>query len=110
MNIIIFVLFFIGHLCLQADGIMGLQKGLTPALFYQIVMNGMRFGLYRRVLESGVISQTDGSVSTLGCVAAGASVGVVGGFLGSPMYMVSEHAIVGVSVMLLSWYMRWHPR
>lgn len=81
---------------LQADGILGLQKGLTPALCYQVVMNGIRFGLYRRVLDSGIISRADGSVSTLGCVAAGASVGIIGGFLGSPLYLVSD-MLVGLT-------------
>lgn len=75
---------------LQADGISGLQKGLLPALSYQVVMNGMRFGLYRRILDSGIISHADGSVSTLGCIAAGAFVGVVGGVVGSPFYLVSN--------------------
>lgn len=80
---------YIWFFCLQADGILGLQKGLGPALCYQVVMNGIRFGLYRRVLDSGIISRADGSVSNFGCVMAGASVGVIGGFVGSPLYLVS---------------------
>uniref|UniRef100_A0A0P4W2L6 Solute carrier family 25 member 35 n=1 Tax=Scylla olivacea TaxID=85551 RepID=A0A0P4W2L6_SCYOL len=75
----------------KADGILGLQKGLAPALCYQVVMNGIRFGLYRRVLDSGVISRADGSMSPLGCVAAGAGVGVIGGFIGSPLYLIKTH-------------------
>lgn len=75
----------------KADGILGLQKGLAPALYYQVVMNGIRFGLYRRVLDSGVISRADGSVSPLGCVVAGAGVGVIGGFIGSPLYLIKIH-------------------
>lgn len=75
----------------KADGILGLQKGLAPAMCYQVVMNGVRFGLYRKVLDSGIISRADGSVSTIGCVLAGAGVGVIGGFLGSPLYLVKIH-------------------
>ncbi|XP_047492224.1 solute carrier family 25 member 35-like isoform X1 [Penaeus chinensis] len=75
----------------KADGISGLQKGLVPALSYQVVMNGMRFGLYRKILDSGIISRADGSVSSLGCIAAGAFVGVVGGVVGSPFYLVKTH-------------------
>lgn len=75
----------------KADGITGLQKGLVPALSYQVVMNGIRFGMYRRILDSGVISRADGSVSSLGCIAAGAFVGVVGGVVGSPFYLVKTH-------------------
>ncbi|KAK4305769.1 hypothetical protein Pmani_022357 [Petrolisthes manimaculis] len=75
----------------KADGVLGLQKGLVAALWYQIVMNGIRFGLYRKVLDSGLISRKDGRVSTLGCVAAGAGVGILGGFVGSPLYLVKIH-------------------
>ncbi|XP_068227267.1 solute carrier family 25 member 35-like isoform X2 [Palaemon carinicauda] len=75
----------------QADGLSGLQKGLGPALGYQIVMNGIRFGLYQKILDSGIISLSDGSTSTLGCVIAGAGVGVLGGFFGSPLYLVKTH-------------------
>ncbi|KAK7079885.1 hypothetical protein SK128_027259, partial [Halocaridina rubra] len=71
----------------KADGIVGLQKGLVPAVGYQIVMNGIRFGLYQKILDSGIITRDDGSVSTLGCIFAGVSVGVVGGFVGSPLYL-----------------------
>ena len=70
------------------DGLTGLQKGLIPALSYQVVMNGIRFGLYHKVIDSGIISRKDGSVSPAGCVLAGAGVGVIGGFLGSPLYLV----------------------
>ncbi|XP_071551975.1 solute carrier family 25 member 35-like isoform X2 [Panulirus ornatus] len=80
-----------GYAVAKADGLLGLQKGLVPALGYQVVMNGIRFGLYKRVLDSGVIAQADGSVSTLGCVLAGAGVGVIGGFVGSPLYLVKTH-------------------
>ncbi|KAG0725833.1 Solute carrier family 25 member 35 [Chionoecetes opilio] len=83
--------FHAAYAVVKADGILGLQKGLVPALWYQVVMNGIRFGLYRRVLNSGVISKADGSVSALGCVVAGAGVGIIGGFLGSPMYLIKIH-------------------
>ncbi|KAK8745523.1 hypothetical protein OTU49_000241 [Cherax quadricarinatus] len=73
------------------DGILGLQKGLVPALGYQVVMNGIRFGLYQKILDSEIITRADGSVSTMGCIAAGAGVGVVGGFIGSPLYLVKTH-------------------
>ncbi|XP_042222666.1 solute carrier family 25 member 35-like [Homarus americanus] len=75
----------------KAEGLSGLQKGLMPALGYQVIMNGIRFGLYKRILDSGVITRADGNVSTLGCVAAGAGVGVIGGFVGSPLYLVKTH-------------------
>lgn len=71
-------------------------------LWYQMVMNGTRFGLYSKVLDSGLISRKDGSVSPLGCVAAGAGVGIIGGFLGSPLYLVSS-TIVCCSIYILEY-------
>jgi solute carrier family 25 protein 34/35 len=31
------------------DGVLSLQKGLVPALYFQIVMNGIRLGMYDNV-------------------------------------------------------------
>ncbi|XP_076062674.1 solute carrier family 25 member 35-like [Oratosquilla oratoria] len=72
----------------KAEGLRSLQKGLLPALGYQFIMNGTRFGLYKRILDSGIISHADGSVTTVGCVAAGATCGMIAGFTGSPFYLV----------------------
>lgn len=76
------------HVYFQVDGILALQKGLLSAMTYQIVLNGTRLGLYQTIINSGHISQSDGSVSPLGCIVAGAAVGMTGGFLGSPFYLV----------------------
>lgn len=73
----------------QADGISGLQKGLMASLGYQVVVNGIRFELYMRVINSGIITNDDGSVSSLGCIVAGAVSGAAGGFVGNPFYLVS---------------------
>ena len=59
------------------------------AVSYQIVMNGTRFGLYDSIIKSGAITRPDGSVSTIGCIVVGAGVGIVGGFIGSPLFLVS---------------------
>lgn len=84
-------IFHAAYMVGKEDGWSGLQKGLGPALGYQVVMNGIRFGLYQKILDSGIISLKDGSTSTLGCVIAGAGVGVIGGFFGSPLYLVKTH-------------------
>ncbi|KAB7502435.1 Solute carrier family 25 member 35 [Armadillidium nasatum] len=72
----------------KVDGILALQKGLLPAMSYQVVLNGTRFGLYQTIIDSGIITKENGSVSTLGCILAGAFAGIAGGFLGSPLSLI----------------------
>ncbi|CAL4190552.1 unnamed protein product, partial [Meganyctiphanes norvegica] len=65
-----------------------LKKGLVRLCKYQVIMNGMRFGLYQKIVDSGVISNEDGSMSSMGVIIAGASVGITGALIGSPFYLV----------------------
>ncbi|XP_039599048.1 solute carrier family 25 member 35-like isoform X1 [Polypterus senegalus] len=74
----------------KVDGLGGLQKGLVPALNYQFVMNGVRLGSYA-ILESGSYIHSEGRVSPVKSVAAGAVAGVLGAVIGSPMYLVKTH-------------------
>ncbi|MCL4127522.1 UNVERIFIED_CONTAM: hypothetical protein GTU68_019093 [Idotea baltica] len=80
----------------KVDGIFALQKGLLPAMSYQVVMNGTRFGLYQRIIDSGFISYSNGSVSTVGCIASGAGVGIVGGFLIKTQLQAQAHRTIAV--------------
>lgn len=73
----------------KVDGIAGLQKGLAPGLVYQFFMNGVRLGSYAIIESSGYI-HTDGKVSAAKSIVAGAVAGVVGAYIGSPIYLVSE--------------------
>ncbi|KAG9460802.1 hypothetical protein GDO78_019433 [Eleutherodactylus coqui] len=68
----------------QADGLRGLQKGLTAGLLYQGMMNGVRFYLYSHAEDMGLTAQPGGNV------AAGAIAGALGAFVGSPAYLVSK--------------------
>lgn len=72
----------------RVEGVSGLQKGLVPGLLYQFFMNGVRLGSYA-IIESAGYTHTDGRVSTVKSTAAGAVSGVVGAFVGSPIYLVS---------------------
>ncbi|XP_012690300.1 solute carrier family 25 member 35 [Clupea harengus] len=74
----------------KVDGIAGLQKGLVPGLVYQFVMNGVRLGSYAIIESSGYI-QTDGKVSAVKSIVAGAIAGIVGAYMGSPIYLVKTH-------------------
>ena len=73
----------------KVDGLAGLQKGLAPGLVYQFIMNGVRLGSYALIETSGY-SQTDGRVSAVKTIVAGAAAGVAGAVMGSPIYLVSR--------------------
>nr|XP_057942720.1 solute carrier family 25 member 35 [Doryrhamphus excisus]XP_057942721.1 solute carrier family 25 member 35 [Doryrhamphus excisus]XP_057942722.1 solute carrier family 25 member 35 [Doryrhamphus excisus] len=74
----------------KVDGLAGLQKGLMPGLVYQFFMNGVRLGSYAIIESSGYI-HTDGRVSAVKTIIAGAAAGVVGAVMGSPVYLVKTH-------------------
>ncbi|XP_061659020.1 solute carrier family 25 member 35 [Syngnathoides biaculeatus] len=75
----------------KVDGVAGLQKGLVPGLWYQFCMNGVRLGSYAVIESSGHIHTAEGRVSGAKAVAAGATSGVVGAVMGSPVYLVKTH-------------------
>lgn len=74
----------------KVEGLVGLQKGLVPGLWYQFFMNGVRLGSYAIIESSGYI-HTNGRVSTVKTTVAGAVAGVVGAVMGSPIYLVKTH-------------------
>ncbi|XP_063173507.1 solute carrier family 25 member 34 [Candoia aspera] len=69
----------------RADGLRGLQKGLTAGLLYQALMNGVRFSSYSHAEGVGLTQHPGGTV------AAGALAGALGAFVGSPAYLVKTH-------------------
>jgi len=73
----------------RVDGLLALQKGLVPAVWYQFVMNGVRLGFYQRVQDMGLTKDRNGHVSVVRSVAAGAFSGGLGAAVASPLYMVS---------------------
>uniref|UniRef100_A0A3Q0QS59 Solute carrier family 25 member 35 n=1 Tax=Amphilophus citrinellus TaxID=61819 RepID=A0A3Q0QS59_AMPCI len=74
----------------KVEGLVGLQKGLVPGLWYQFFMNGVRLGSYAIIESSGYI-HTNGRVSAVKTTVAGAVAGVVGAVMGSPIYLVKTH-------------------
>ena len=76
----------------RVDGLLALQKGLVPALWYQFVMNGVRLGFYQRVRDMGLTKDKNGRISVVRSVAAGAFSGCLGAAVGSPLYMVSLYS------------------
>ncbi|CAI5783112.1 Uncharacterized protein PODLI_1B040762 [Podarcis lilfordi] len=69
----------------RADGLRGLQKGLTAGLLYQGLMNGVRFFFYSHAEDIGLTQQPGGTI------VAGAVAGALGAFVGSPAYLVKTH-------------------
>ncbi|KAK7866891.1 hypothetical protein R5R35_001634 [Gryllus longicercus] len=75
----------------KADGILALQKGLVPALWYQLFLNGVRLGTYQFAEKRNWTFNKDGSTSAVKCVIVGAVAGCAGAFSGSPFYLVKTH-------------------
>lgn len=75
----------------KVDGLAALQKGLGPALLYQFLMNGIRLGTYGLAESGGYLRTKEGTHSPVRSAAAGALAGVMGAYLGSPIYMVKTH-------------------
>ncbi|XP_006062971.1 solute carrier family 25 member 35 isoform X2 [Bubalus kerabau] len=75
----------------KVDGLAALQKGLAPALLYQFLMNGIRLGTYGLAEAGGYLHTAEGTLNPVRSAAAGALAGVMGAYLGSPIYMVKTH-------------------
>ncbi|XP_026479848.1 solute carrier family 25 member 35-like [Ctenocephalides felis] len=72
----------------KADGILALQKGLTPALMFQFVLNGTRLGLFQTLDNAGWTRDAEGTVNPFLSVLCGATCGVCGAAVGSPFYLI----------------------
>lgn len=75
------------------EGIRGLQKGLVAAYIYQIGLNGSRLGFYepiRGFLNKLVFPNEEAhKVQSVGInVVSGASSGIIGAVIGSPLFLV----------------------
>ncbi|KAK2702008.1 hypothetical protein QYM36_019394 [Artemia franciscana] len=72
----------------KVEGILALQKGLVPALWYQLCMNGSRLGTFHFFEDKGFVRRPDGTASPAKTILAGLVAGCVGAFFGSPLYLV----------------------
>ncbi|EDW61901.1 solute carrier family 25 member 35 [Drosophila virilis] len=70
------------------DGLRGLQKGLTPALYFQFIINSFRLSIYTKAMNMHWMHDKKGEVSFgLGLV-WGAVGGIVGSYFSSPFFMI----------------------
>lgn len=75
------------NLVLRNEGIYGLQKGLVPAYFYQILLNGCRFGMYDSLSKE--LHSLSGSKNSLALkISSGAISGIIGSFIATPFFLV----------------------
>lgn len=77
----------------KAEGILSLQKGLVPAIFYQFSMNGVRLGVFQCIENLGFTRNANGELVFAKTVVAGAISGCSGAFVGSPLYLVSDQCL-----------------
>ncbi|XP_078741735.1 solute carrier family 25 member 35-like [Lampetra fluviatilis] len=74
----------------RSEGLRSLQKGLAPALLYQLTMNGVRLGAFA-LMERRIRSTGGSAAGGVQLMAAGAIAGICGATLGSPLYLVKTH-------------------
>nr|CAD7607498.1 unnamed protein product [Timema genevievae] len=72
----------------KADGVMALQKGLVPALWYQLYLNGVRLGIYQFAENRGWSLNDKGEVSLMKATAVAVVAGCAGGYIVSPFYLL----------------------
>ncbi|XP_017049619.1 solute carrier family 25 member 35 [Drosophila ficusphila] len=70
------------------DGILGLQKGLAPALCFQFVINSFRLSIYTHAVEKGWVHNSKGEISFAKGMFWGALGGVVGSYCASPFFLI----------------------
>ncbi|KAF5292635.1 hypothetical protein FQA39_LY13968 [Lamprigera yunnana] len=80
-----------GYVVAKTDGLLALQKGLVPALWVQLIMNGLRLGTYEFGDSKGYIKDKDGNVIFLKSVFFGGVGGMTGQYCASPLYMIKIH-------------------
>lgn len=73
----------------RTEGLLGLQKGLVPAMAFQFVVNGTRIGIFQTAeIAQMLIDPQTGERSTMRCWIWSGIGGLAGSFLSSPLIMV----------------------
>ncbi|CAB3221408.1 unnamed protein product [Arctia plantaginis] len=70
------------------DGIAALQKGLVPALWFQLVVNGVRLGIYQQSDSFGLLRDEENNTKFINSLIVGSISGLCGAMLGSPLQLV----------------------
>ncbi|CAH0604955.1 unnamed protein product [Chrysodeixis includens] len=70
------------------DGVTALQKGLVPALWFQLVVNGVRLGIYQHADDFGLLRDEHNNTKFVNSLFFGCISGMCGGLCGSPLQLV----------------------
>ncbi|XP_018565587.1 solute carrier family 25 member 35-like [Anoplophora glabripennis] len=80
-----------GYIVAKNDGILALQKGLVPALWVQLVLNGMRLGFYKFADSRGYVRDKEGNIVFYKSVLIGGLGGILGQYFSSPLFLIKTH-------------------
>ncbi|GJQ75516.1 hypothetical protein Trydic_g17603 [Trypoxylus dichotomus] len=83
--------FHASYVIAKHDGVLALQAGLTPALWFQFFLNTFRLGGYDYVCKKGYTKNEKGETIFYKSVLAGGLAGNVGAFIASPFFLVKTH-------------------
>ncbi|VVD02639.1 unnamed protein product, partial [Leptidea sinapis] len=70
------------------DGLASLQKGLVPALWFQLIVNGVRLGIYQQADNYGLLRDENNNTKFANSLFFGLISGMSGGLAGSPLQLV----------------------
>uniref|UniRef100_A0A6P7FHN0 Solute carrier family 25 member 35-like n=1 Tax=Diabrotica virgifera virgifera TaxID=50390 RepID=A0A6P7FHN0_DIAVI len=73
------------------DGVLALQKGLVPALWVQLFLNGMRLGVYQVASNNGILHDKDGNLILFNSAMVAGIGGTMGQIMSSPMFLIKTH-------------------
>ncbi|KRT78878.1 mitochondrial carrier protein [Oryctes borbonicus] len=76
---------------IKHEGIFALQKGIVPALWVQLIMNGSRLGFYDYGLTHGFCNDYNGNPVFLKSIVISGFGGVMGHYLSNPFYLIKTH-------------------
>lgn len=83
--------FHAGYVVAKNDGIFALQKGLIPALWVQLVMNGARLGFYGLADSLGYLRDKQGHLVFTQTLLITGTGSVIGHYLASPFFLIKTH-------------------
>lgn len=75
----------------KTERLISLQKGLVPALWYQLIMNGFRFGTYQMFDNNGFTRDRNGNVIIHRSIVASVCSSGIGTFLSNPFFLLKVH-------------------
>ncbi|XP_076291764.1 solute carrier family 25 member 35 isoform X3 [Lasioglossum baleicum] len=77
-----------GYIIAKHEGVLALQAGIVPALYFQVVLNGIRLGIYNWAKDHEFITNKKGDTAVFSTVIVTGTAGCIGAVLGSPFYLL----------------------